>query len=196
MSEGQYVRFESGGQPASYVFLYPASWQIEQVTDDQYVRIFITGPRSTKGTYNVMLGVQVALSTSSTLEDAAAEFLGTPNSIYDYREVGREHGSLSGDPALEIEAVHHVPLPPRSIYSCITVIRERHVFVKRADRLYKLWFTATEEDYQSWLETFRILVRTFSFTDEPAAAAFCPLITPRSITAGESSDEPAAGGQK
>ena len=65
----------------------------------------------------------------------------------------------------------------------MTVIYERRIFLKHEDNLFEFLYRAPEEDYAVWLEAFRILLQTFTFTGEIRGKTFHPLVTGATIDA-------------
>ncbi|MBC7264334.1 MAG: hypothetical protein H5T64_08230 [Chloroflexi bacterium] len=179
MVEG-YVPFQSTRPSAPCSFLYPADWQIREIEQDESVEFFIAGPRSPTGTCAASFTVRVSPVSQEMLEDAAAAFLSRYRPAPGFSELGRASGMVAGCPAVEVEITYRMPLPLNSINAQATTIRERHIFLRRGGQLYELLYMALDEDYRTWLEAFRTLVRTFAFLEEPVGATFQPLVTPSS----------------
>ena len=166
MTKRSYVRYQSG-ELYEYTFLYPAGWRAREIVEEGYMGTYIAGPRNRAGTYSTSFAVGVTRVADRTPAEAATELLAKYRSAFSCQEVGPFSTIVAGVPAVEVEIAYWMPLPLNSIHPQRTVIRERNVFFKRGNQLYELHYAATEEDYETWLGAFRILVESFAFAEKP-----------------------------
>ena len=175
-----YVPFKSSKFHIPCTFLYPADWKVEETAlseeGNEHKQIFITGPYDQAGRWSASLTVWALLAPNQTEQEATALFLSSCQSDASYQKLGQASGIVAAGPATEVEIVHSLPLPVDGGKSEPSLLRERHIFLKRKDYLYELIYAAAPEDYATWFDTFRILVWTFCFIEEPIDTAFHPLV--------------------
>jgi hypothetical protein len=165
--EKSYGRYESHQPQISYTFLYPADWQIRETVKDGYMETFIGGPRNQAGTYSISIAVGVTRMANQTPAEAATTLLSKFRSSFSIQEQGPFSTTVAGRPAVEVEIAYWMPLPLNSLHPQRTVIRERSIFFRRGNQLYELNYAATEEDYETCLGDFRVLVESFAFPEKP-----------------------------
>jgi len=166
MTRRSYARYQSG-KPYEYTFLYPADWRAQESVEEGYVDTHIAGPRNQARTYSASFAVGVTRAADRTPTEAAIVFLSKFRSAFSIQELGPFSTTVAGAPAVEVEIAYWMPLPLNSIHPQRTVIRERNIFFQRGDQLYELRYAASEEDYETWLGAFRILVESFAFPEKP-----------------------------
>lgn len=185
-----YTPYKSSQFIVPCFFLYPCDWKIlEMVEQDICSWIYIGGPRSQSGLYTVSLRIALSQLSAQTLEEAAVSLAFKRRSSAGYRIVARACGTIAGRPASEIEIAYSMLLPLNTANPQPIIIRERHVLLQHHGRLFELSYSVSEEDYETWLEAFRILVQTFSFLGESQGALFHPFIAEASVDTTESCDE-------
>lgn len=165
--EKGYVRYQSSQFRILYTFLYPADWKVREIAEDGYVETFITGPRNQAGTYSTSFSVGMTRPADQTPTEAAMVLLSKFRSAFGSQEWGPFPTTVAGESAVEVEITYWMPLPLNSLRPQRTVIRERSIFFRRGNQLYELNYAAPEEDYESWLGAFRILVKSFAFPEKP-----------------------------
>jgi len=111
--------------------------------------------------------VGITRPTAQTPTEAATVLLSKFRSAFGSQEWGPLPTTVAGVSAVEVEVVYWMPLPLNSLHPQRTVIRERSLFLKRGEQLYELNYGAPEEDYETWLGAFRILVESFAFPEKP-----------------------------
>jgi len=154
-------------KPYEYTFLYPADWKAREIVEEGYTDTYIAGPRNRAGTYSTSFAVGVTRAAGRTPTEAATVLLSKLRPGFSIQELGPFPATVAGAPAVEVEIAYWMPLPLNSIHPQRTVIRERNIFFQRGDRLYELRYAASEEDYETWLGTFRALVESFAFQEKP-----------------------------
>jgi hypothetical protein len=192
-----YIRFSSENPRFDFTFLYPVDWQALETKgkETDYDEVFILGPRNQEDTYSLGLRVLVKPAREeggqyTNLEEVVVDYLSKHKRLTKYREISRSHGNLAGVEATEIEVGYTMPLPLNTINPKETPILERRIFLKKGDHFYEVIYTAAEEDYYGYLETFRDVVRTFEFRDGITRRVYRPLILPAPVQAiRESSTE-------
>lgn len=194
-----YLPFHSSDPQTPYTFLYPAAWKPREIVHNGHTETFIAGPVNKAGTYAVSLTVGVSPAGEQTAEAAAASFLSRYRQMPGFQALGQAVGTIAGSPAVEIEIAYVMPLPLNNLNARKTSIRERHIFLKQGTFLYELLYSAAEDDYDAWLGTFQILVRTFApeIQETTPARKFQPLVASPTLAhaVGEQSSEYEAGGK-
>ncbi len=171
MAEKSYVAYRLEESDGSYVFLYPADWKARAVAENGRREVVITGPRNRAGAYSTSLAVAATRSAASSPAEAAAELLARYRAAFNSQGTGPSATTVAGLPAVEVEVVYAMPLPPNSIRPQWTEIRQHTVFFKRGGQLYELHYAAPAEDYPTWLPAFRALVQSFAFETETVRPA-------------------------
>jgi hypothetical protein len=166
MAKRSYAHYQSV-KPYEYTFLYPADWKARESMEEGYVDTHIAGPRNRAGTYSTSFAVGVTRAAARTPAEAAVELLTKYRSAFSIQEQGPFSTTVAGRPAVEVEIAYWMPLPLNSLHPQRTVIRERSIFFRRGSQLYELNYSAPEEDYETWLEAFRVLVESFAFPKKP-----------------------------
>ncbi len=163
MATKSYRLKESGSFSVRCSFLHPSNWRVsEMVEDDGCSWIYIAGPRSRSGLYSGSMTVVLVPSLTESIDEAATSVASRRSSFTDYRLMGKASGRIAERPALELEIVYSILLPLNVVNAKPVIIWERHVLLEYEGRALKLSYSASEDDYRSWLEAFRILVQTFS----------------------------------
>ena len=191
----EYTLYETGqlGVPCS--FLYPTSWKVREILEDEYAVAFIGGPRSEAGTFTLSLAAASFPQSDQTLDEAVSSFLSKYHTGFGCRVLGQARGTVAGRPAVEVEIAYSMLLPLNKVYRQPTTIRERHIFLKRDDQLFELSYSAPNEDYATWLDAFRIFAQTFSFSQRDKEMTFHPFVAGVAIDTAENSNEK-EGGEK
>jgi hypothetical protein len=174
--EEAYVWFHTKRFQRPYAFLHPATWAPRQIEECGYEEAFVAGPRNSSATFSASLVIRSSATSHVTLADAADAFVSRYHSAFRCRVTGQASGTLGPRPAEEREIAYTLSLPLNSVSPQPTTIRERHVFLECDDRLFELLYAASAEAYVNWLRAFRILLRTFSFIEEPQVTSFRPLV--------------------
>ena len=178
MIERGYAVFQSSKSQFPYTFLYPAGWKTREIIEKGYAEVFIAGPRNQAGTFSVSFTVGLMFGIVQTAKEAATAFVSSHRLAFDCQELEHVSTTVAGRPAVAAEIAYSMPLPLNSVKPQDTLIRERRVFFKRNSHLYELDYAATEEDYETWLGTFRTLVESFAFPEKPTDTAFYrPVVT-------------------
>jgi hypothetical protein len=189
-----YTPYKSSRFIVPCFFLYPSDWKIfEMVEQDECSWIYIGGPRNQSGLYTVSFKIALSQLSAETLEEATISLVSRLRSFVGYRTIGRAHGEIAGRPASEIEIAYSMLLPLNTVNPQHVVIRERHVLLEHNGQLLELSYSASEEDYATWLEAFHILVQTFSFVEESQTILSRPLVAETWIDVTESCDEKGSG---
>jgi hypothetical protein len=176
VSAKAYISFQPTRFRKSCTFLYPANWEVREILESGYEKIFIAGPCNQAGTFNTSLMVRVSPATDQMPEEAARLFVSKYQSSFNCQVDGMACGTLGKRAATEVEIAYSMALPLNSVNPQPTKIRERHIFLKHDDQLFELLYAASEEDYAIWLEAFRIMVQTLLFAEEPEIATFRPFV--------------------
>jgi hypothetical protein len=197
MAEKRYVTYRLEEFEGSCVFLYPADWKARAVAENGRREVFITGPRNRAGTYSTSLAVAVTPSVASSAAEAAAELLARYRAAFNSQGTGPSATTVAGLPAVEVEMVYAMPLPPNSIRPQWTEIRQCTVFFKRGEHLYELHYAAPAGDYLTWLPAFHALVQSFAFETETVRPALRrPAAIPAFQQVREDAPEYEAGGSQ
>lgn len=167
MLQKGYAPFQSGQPHLPCAFLYPAGWDVREIVEDGYVEIFILGPVSRAGTYSTSLSVGMTRAAGQTPLEAANVLVSKYRVAFKAQERGPFSVTVAGRPAVEVEIAYSMLLPLNSLNAKQTPIRERRIFFEENNQLYELDYTAPEEDYETWLGAFRILVESFAFAEKP-----------------------------
>jgi hypothetical protein len=188
-----YTSFQPTWFRKSCTFLYPANWEVHEILEVGYEKIFIAGPSNQAGTFNTSLIVRVSPATDQIPEEAARLFVSKYQSAFNCQVEGMTFGKLGKKAATEVELAYSMALPLNSVSPQMTKIRERHIFLKHVNRLFELLYAASEEDYATWLEAFRVLVQTFSFLDKSQTILSRPFVAEAWGDTTESCDERNSG---
>jgi len=171
-----YRRFESPYKDWPLAFLYPEDWNIREIINEDSIEIFIAGPRNRADTFTTSMTVRGYVGRGQTLEKLSAEYIDRYRPLAGFKVVAQTKGALDENEAVEVEIVYTMPLPLNNVNARMTPVRERRIFLKRGKHIYELIYAATEEDYEAWLPTFRILARTLTFK-ERIGEQFYSLVT-------------------
>ena len=174
-----YLSYQAPKAAGAFTLLRPSDWELREIpAEERSWELALLGPIGRAGTYSVGMNVHVWSAGSLSAQGAAEEVLARYRTGLESRVLGRAEGLLAGVPAVEAELAFAMHLPLDSLDPQLTTIRQRHVFLRRGDRLYELTYAAAEEDFSTWFGAFATLVRTFSFPEKPATGAFRPLLAP------------------
>lgn len=163
----EYIRYRSGQPKIPCTFLYPADWKLRETVENGYADIFVAGPRDATGSYSISFTVGVTHQADQTPTEAAMSRLAKFRSAFSVESVGPDSTTVAGRPATAVEVVYSMPLPVNSVDPKWTNIRDRTIYVRQGGRLYELHYSAPEEDYETWLEAFQMLVESFGFSEKP-----------------------------
>lgn len=176
MSQPSYLVFQFESQEMPYTFLYPADWQAREIVEEDYVEVFIVGPRDQEDTFSVGFTVRISPASPQTPEEAMIDLLNRFGQMPGFREIGRGSGLVAGRPAVEVEFAYNMLLPLNNLDPHKKTIRQRYVFLKDNDALVDLIYVAPDEMYDAWLPDFRTLVQNFRRTEERDDTVFHSLI--------------------
>jgi hypothetical protein len=169
--------FESPYKDWPFAFLHPEDWSIREIINENSIEIFIAGPRNRANTFTTSMTVRGHVGRGQTLEKLTAEHINRYRPLAGFKVIAQTRGVLDGDVAVEVEIAYVMPLPLNNVNAQMTPIRERRIFLKQEERIYELIYAATEEDYQTYLPSFKALVHTFEPAAEIQAETFQPLLT-------------------
>ncbi|MFQ5594369.1 MAG: hypothetical protein ACE5HA_09490 [Anaerolineae bacterium] len=186
----RYVAFSSSNPRFSFTFLYPEAWGVKIFEDEGHGEVFILGPRNDANTYSLALAVHVFPAEEEggkhvTLSQVMADRLERSKGLTGFRVISKARGSLAGVNALEFEVSYSIPLLVGGMRVEDTPIVERRILLKQAGRFCELMYRAVEEDYYTYLESFKDVVQTFKFQEDRAARAYRPLVQTPAHVIGE-----------
>jgi len=171
-----YIRF-TGTQPRlDFSFLYPDGWQPAEMEEREYSQVFIRGPRNKANTYSAALVVNVLSTESMNLEEKVADYLAKAERAREFKLISTAKGFFAGEEAAELLVSYTTSLPLNSINPIDTTIIERRIIMKRGKSFYELVYSAVEEDYYAYLDSFENAARTFEFRDDTARRVYRPLV--------------------
>lgn len=178
-----YDKFTSTNPRFDFSFLYPSDWQVREVKGEDYDEVFILGPRNREDTYSLALIVRVTPTREkggqyTGLGELIADYLARSERSTKFQEISRAYGSLAGVKAMEIEIGYTIPLPINTLNPKDTPIVERRIFLQKGGYFYEAIYRAVEEDYFTYLEAFKNMMRTFEFRDDVTWREYRPLVIP------------------
>jgi len=173
-----FTLFESFYPEWSFSFLHPIEWEVRESVKDDFVEVFIAGPRNRADTFTTSIAVWGRADEDQTPEMLSEDYINRHRPLPGFQTLAQVIGVLAGSEAVELEVTYEMPLPLNNVNARMTPIRERRIFLKRGGWVYELIYAATEEDYEAWLPAFQTVARTFAFREEPAEHRFYALVTP------------------
>jgi len=170
---GRYKRFPGSPPRFPFTFLYPEAWEIQEIEEEPYYELFILGPKSEGIPYNLALIIHTAPAQDyASLEEFVNAYLLKGQRHKGFHRMNRVEGMLGNARAVEIEVGYSIEVEGREIS-----VVERCLVIKPDSTFYKLVYRASEEDYQTYLPSFKALVRTFEPTAEIPVETFQPILT-------------------
>jgi len=177
-----YAAFTSTNPRLRFAFHYPSDWQVREFDEEGYDEVLILGPRDRENTCNLALLVSVTPGKAqggrfATLEEMVVNRLNRSQRLTEFKVLSRVKGELASAEAVELMVSYNVPLLRTGTRQEIPLM-ERWIVAARKGWFYELIYRVTAEDYYTYLDAFRTLVRTFEFVDERQDAnIFYPLVT-------------------
>ncbi|MFQ6014935.1 MAG: hypothetical protein ACE5NP_05795 [Anaerolineae bacterium] len=178
-----FTLFESSYPEWPLSFLHPTGWEVRESIKDDFVEVFIAGPRNRADTFTTSIAVWGRAERDQTPEMLSKDHINRHRPLPSFQTLAQARGTLAGSEAVEVEITYKMPLPLNNVKAQMSPIRERRIFLRRGERIYELIYVAAEEDYETWLPAFQTVARTFAFREEPAEQRFHALVTPVSAQA-------------
>lgn len=145
-------------------FRHPADWVLVSVESADATGAVLLGPRNKADTFNVSISIVRRQRGDTDVDAWAAEALsrsrGLPQVVM--QELARKQ--LGDWEAAESNVSYYLPLPPNSVGSVPTLIRERWLFLAVPSAVYEITYAGSEEEFPAFIGIFEDVVRSLRHT--------------------------------
>ena len=162
MAKDKFILSKSGLMNLS--FQYPSSWEMKEIDNPKanYRQIHLVGPRREEIGFPVSLTI-TTFSQSKNLKDEVDRYLSRKKRLKDFNLLNRSDAFWANKPAEVVEFTYLISLPLYATETQKVKIKERAIFLKKGDVLYKISYFVDQERFADFVDVLDKLKNSFSF---------------------------------
>jgi len=160
--DNQVKTISSQHRDCPFSFRCPEDWEVRDLSRKDEAKFFLRGPLDPSGSLFASITVRAWPGEERTPSQLAQEWIGRRSAFRTFRLLARTETRLAGAEAVQVDAVHDVPLPLGAVNAKMVPVQEQVIFATCEGVAYELTYRFIQAHFQEHLPTFEDLVISFS----------------------------------